>query len=540
MNESSICYKIASEPWEFDQIHDLNYRTFVEEIPQHQGNEARRLVDRFHDENVYIIALKDRELLGMLAIRAHRPFSLDQKVPDLDRFLPPAMRSLCEIRLLAAREQVRKGFVFRGLVNRLIHVGLNCGFDLALISGTLRQQKLYKHMGFVPFGPLVGSAEAPYQPMYITRETALAWQRLFPAFAEAEKEAQEVEMEKPYYFLPGPVKVSPQVKDALQAPLLSHRDPAFIELMRETRRLLTRLTHAPNVQIMMGSGTLANDVVSAHIALQQRPGIVLANGAFGERLIDHARRHGLTFQDLTLPWGQRFTEEQLGAFLDAQPHAAWLWAVHGETSCSVLNDLSLLKRVTQARGIDLYLDAVSTLGTVPVDLSHVKMASSVSGKGLASQSGLCFVFYSELPNAAVSRLPRYFDLRFYEDHQGIPFTINTNGVQALNVALKQGPFQVRWVQVRKWSQRLRSHLQEMAVDWIGDREASFPTILTIQPKGQFNARRIGDELAQKGFLVSYLSEYLLKRDWLQCCFMSYRFTNQMIDSLAAELRPWLR
>jgi hypothetical protein len=30
--------------------------------------------------------------------------------------------------------------------------------------------KLYRHMGFVPFGPLVGTADVPFQPMYLTVE----------------------------------------------------------------------------------------------------------------------------------------------------------------------------------------------------------------------------------------------------------------------------------------------------------------------------------------------------------------------------------
>jgi hypothetical protein len=45
--------------------------------------------------------------------------------------------------------------------------------DLALISGTTRQQRLYRHLGFLPFGPLVGSGEARFQPMYLTLGAAL-------------------------------------------------------------------------------------------------------------------------------------------------------------------------------------------------------------------------------------------------------------------------------------------------------------------------------------------------------------------------------
>ena len=59
--------KIATEDWEFEAIHRLNYQTFVEEIPQHAPNPDGRLVDRFHAENHYVIALQGRQIAGMLA-----------------------------------------------------------------------------------------------------------------------------------------------------------------------------------------------------------------------------------------------------------------------------------------------------------------------------------------------------------------------------------------------------------------------------------------------------------------------------------------
>ena len=40
-------------------------------------------------------------------------------------------------------------------------------YDIAVISGTTRQARLYKHLGYKPFGPLVGKQDALYQPMYI-------------------------------------------------------------------------------------------------------------------------------------------------------------------------------------------------------------------------------------------------------------------------------------------------------------------------------------------------------------------------------------
>lgn len=165
-------FKFATEEWEFEQIHQLNYRTFVEEIPQHEVSDSLRRVDKFHDENTYLICLEGQSLIGMLAVRGRRPFSLDQKLPDLDVFLP-ARRNSFEIRLLAIKKGhrgMRGGKILSGLLALLWNFGVEQGYDLGIISATTRQLNLYRHMGFVPFGPLVGSGNAQFQPMYATLE----------------------------------------------------------------------------------------------------------------------------------------------------------------------------------------------------------------------------------------------------------------------------------------------------------------------------------------------------------------------------------
>lgn len=159
-------FKIADQACEFDAIHALNYCTFVEEIPQHAPNPERRLVDAFHHENTYAICLAQGRLVGMLAGRAERPFSLDRKLADLERLLPAHRRPM-EVRLLAVAPGYRSSAVMAGLVAALAQRFGSSGYDLALISGTLRQTRLYQHMGFKPFGPQVGTAQVPYQPMYL-------------------------------------------------------------------------------------------------------------------------------------------------------------------------------------------------------------------------------------------------------------------------------------------------------------------------------------------------------------------------------------
>jgi len=154
-----LVFKTASEDWEFEQIHRLNYKTFVEEIPQHKASPTHRMVDKFHAENTYLICTCGRQIAGMLAVRSNRPFSLDQKVENLESYLPPG-RKLCEVRLLAVDRKFRGAQVLQGILALLWQHGIEKSYDLAVISGTPRQFRLYQHLGFVPFGPVVGSGDA--------------------------------------------------------------------------------------------------------------------------------------------------------------------------------------------------------------------------------------------------------------------------------------------------------------------------------------------------------------------------------------------
>lgn len=159
--------KPATELYEFLQIHRLNYKTFVEEIPQHQQNSEKMLVDKFHKKNKYLIALNGREVIGMVCYNNHRPFSLDAKILDLDQYLPQ-YKNIVEVRLLSVCQEQRKATIAYRLLQYLCQTLLQQDVDAAVISGTTRQTKIYAAMGFTPFGPLVGDTGAFYQPMFIT------------------------------------------------------------------------------------------------------------------------------------------------------------------------------------------------------------------------------------------------------------------------------------------------------------------------------------------------------------------------------------
>ena len=527
--QPSLISKIATEDWEFEAIHRLNYKTFVEEIPQHPATPSRRLVDKFHDTNTYVICLNERRLVGMLAMRGRRPFSLDQKLSDLESYLP-AGRKIMEVRLLSVETPYRIGRVFRELLQFVVTHGRDLGYDLAIISGTTRQERLYRNLGFVPFGPMHGSGEAVYQPMYLTLE--VIEERLRTVFTHLfSLEGSET---TPVSFLPGPVEVTAKVRDAFHSVPVSHRSRALRSKLLSVGRYLSTLVHAPRVEILLGSGSLANDVVAGQLSLLEGGGLILSQGEFGERLLDHATRFGLEHDALRLDWEESFDTERLRTWVKRHPEAKWLWAVHCETSTGVLNDLDTLKRLAVDGDMRLCLDCISSVGTVPVDLEGVYLASCVSGKGLRAYPGLSMVFYHHDVQPEPERLPRYLDLGFCAVQDGTPFTHSSNLLEALHASLRETDWEERFSELKDLSASLRGRLQGMGYRIIADGARTSPAVVTVAlPKG-VSSRTVGWRLKKAGLFLSYQSEYLLARNWIQICLMG-ELSEEKLEPLLGHL-----
>ena len=70
---------------------------------------------------------------------------------------------------------------------------------------------------------------------------------------------------------------------------------------------------------------------------------------------------------------------------------------------------------------------------------------------------------------------------------------------------------------------------------VGDERKLSPAITTIALPSQVRSRSHGHELEEAGYLLSYLSGYLLERNWLQICLMG-EVREPEVKSLVAELR----
>lgn len=524
-----ITYKLADyeNQQEMEQIYQLNYETFVEEIPQHSANPERKLVDRFHDRNTYVIAKAGDEVIGMVSAAQERPFSLDGKLDDLDAYLPEGEKP-CEIRLLSVKESYRGGRVFYGLVEKLVAHCLEKGCTMALISGTVRQLKLYRHLGFVPFGPLVGTADAPYQPMYLTAENFKKASKLFLRLLERQ-EKREASFE--HCFLPGPVSIPDAVRKAWQSSPQSHRAEPLREAVQEICSRLCSLTNARHAQVLAGTGTLANEAVAARLSTLSGKGLIVANGEFGERLICQGARWGLDFERIEKAWNTPVDIKEIETVLKSNSEVRWLWLVHCETSTGSVQPLEQLKAVCVRYGVKLCLDACSSVGSIPVDLSGVYLASAVSGKGLASYPGLAIVLHEDRLEPD-SSIPAYLDLGLYQGAGSIPFTHNSNALFALLEALKGS-----WLADRVLAEKAAAMLEDAGMHVLRGSSHS-PGILTIALDKGICSRSYGDRLKVLGIQTSYESGYLLARNWLQIALMGEQLEADVLKAVSMMVKEY--
>jgi aspartate aminotransferase-like enzyme len=129
------------------------------------------------------------------------------------------------------------------------------------------------------------------------------------------------------------------------------------------------------------------------------------------------------------------------------------------------------------------------------------------------------VFYHHEIAPAPDRLPRYLDLGLCAQEQGIPFTFSSNLLHALHAAVRRLNLERRFEEIAGMSAGLRLHLAEMGFDLVGKDTQTSPAVITIALPPELNSVKIGEAMQEAGYLLSYNSGYLRRKNWIQICLM---------------------
>jgi aspartate aminotransferase-like enzyme len=248
--------------------------------------------------------------------------------------------------------------------------------------------------------------------------------------------------EKRYLLTPGPTPVPPEVLAAISQPVVHHRSPDFRPVYE---RCLTRLRDVfrtgQDVLMFGASGTGAMESAVANLWSPGERVVVVSAGSFGERWAGIATAYGLDVERVEYAWGEIPSAEDVAARLRELGGAKAVLITHSETSTGVVCDLQTIAGAATEAGALSVVDAVSSLGAVPVETDAWELDVVVSGsqKALMTPPGLAMVAVSERAWAARGNSPRfYFDWERTRKAQAVldaPFTPPVSLVAGLDVAL---------------------------------------------------------------------------------------------------------
>src|SRR3954469_10098947 len=165
---------------------------------------------------------------------------------------------------------------------------------------------------------------------------------------------------KQYLMTAGPTPVPPAVSQAMAAPMLYHRAPAFVEVYERVLSKLPAVFATSNpVLTFAASGSGALDGAVANLVRPGTKALACAAGKFGERWIELCEAYGADLVKYEPGWGARLDPAAIEALLDG---VEVVFATLSEPSTGIVHDIQAIAEVVRAHGAILVVDAVSGLG----------------------------------------------------------------------------------------------------------------------------------------------------------------------------------
>lgn len=301
---------------------------------------------------------------------------------------------------------------------------------------------------------------------------------------------------------PGPSDIYPPVLQALSRQTVGHLDPLFIQMMDELKSLLRYAFQTDNAFTIAVSAPGSAGMEACFVNLVE-PGdkvVVCQNGVFGERMRENVVRCGGEAIVVDDEWGAPVSVKRVKAVLDEHSDAKILAFVHAETSTGALSDAQALAKLAKERGILTIVDAVTSLGGVPllVDEWGLDAVYSGSQKCLSCVPGLSPLTFSQ---AAIEKIQKrktpiqswFLDqslvLGYWsgEGKRSYHHTAPVNSLYALHEALlmlKREGLENAWKRHQEMHQKLRDGLEELGVSFVVDEPYRLPQLNAVYiPEG---------------------------------------------------------
>jgi len=194
---------------------------------------------------------------------------------------------------------------------------------------------------------------------------------------------------------------------------IHHRTEDFRKIYRSCLADLKEVLGTSHDLLMFAaSGTGAMDASVSNLFSKGDKVIVCSAGKFGERWAEIAKAYGLDATVLTAPYGDVVTPERVEAALASEPATKGVFVQASETSTGAMHDVEAMGRAIAKTGAIFVVDAITGLGTMPIDIDGWGLDVAIGGsqKAFMIPPGLAFMTVSPKAwkLAETATLPHYY------------------------------------------------------------------------------------------------------------------------------------
>ena len=329
----------------------------------------------------------------------------------------------------------------------------------------------------------------------------------------------EMMPDNPYLLLtPGPLSTTKKVKSVMYRDWCTWDDD-YNTIVQQIRQRLVRLgsgTDSYTAVLMQGSGTFCVEATVTTAVPQDGKLLVLANGAYGRRIAEIARRCDI---DCEVQDGGELAPPDLGRLetaLQSDNNITHVAVVHCETTTGMLNPVEVIGTIVKNSGRRFIVDAMSSFGGIPIDLKRLGVDYLVSGANKCIQGvpGFGFVIARRQVLEKTQEQARSLSLDLYdqwrtmENHHGKwRFTSPTHVVRAFFEALceleAEGGVTSRYSRYCENHRILVKGMKRLGFQPLLDSKLQSPIITAFlsptHPAWSF--KRFYNELKARGFVI---------------------------------------
>ncbi|MBV8775520.1 MAG: alanine--glyoxylate aminotransferase family protein [Deltaproteobacteria bacterium] len=297
---------------------------------------------------------------------------------------------------------------------------------------------------------------------------------------------------------------------AMLSPVVGHLDPDFVRVMEDIKKLLRVVFQTSNEITfpVSGTGSAGMETALANLVEDGDEVIVGVNGAFGERLADAAGRLGAKVSRVEAEWGRIVELERIETALKNAHKPKLIAIVHAETSTGVYQPVQELGALAHRYGALMLMDAVTSLGCVPVEIDHweIDVCYSCTQKGIGAPPGLAPITFSERAMQAVRErkqksLSWYFDVSMIERYWGpdrlyhhtAPISMNYAIYEALRIVVEEG-LEARFKRHLANAAALQAGIEAMGLELAAQPGYRLPQLTVVRVPDGIDEARIRSDL----------------------------------------------